>query len=200
MRTLLVIAIAMLMLPERLVTLRIPLEPGQAEEVVVVTFDEDRVSAADLKRWMLVHRNGRYTTPTHGYYPECKESDIPKLEDDVAKTQEILRNLNSGDYPQELSDVVTYLKNLQSFWLWQEEQELAFVKQGKLPDSVYNEIDLGSACKSSAQPQGCREVFTKWHNCVLEQMQKRLGHYPDDAWNAFLNAYGIRERVESSVD
>lgn len=182
------------------VTLRIPLQTGQAEEVAVVTFDESRVSAADVKRWVLLHENGPYATSTRGYYADCNSSNVPKLENDIKQTQETLKKLDSTDYPSELSDVVAYLKTLQSFWLWQEKEELAFLKDGKAPDSEYNDVDLGACKVSDSGRQNCREVLIKWHNCVLHLMQKRLGNYPKDRWKAFLDAYGIQERVESSLD
>ena len=184
------------------VSLRIPLEPGHAEQVVVVTFEENRVSAADVKRWMLLHENGFYSTPMIGYYPDCRASYIPKLESDVKKTQKIVDDLNSNEYPPELSNVVGYLKNMQSLWLWQAEQELAFLKRGQAPDTEYNGIDLGK-CQVSIAPnrsQACHEVFIKWHSCVLDTMQRQLGRYPRQQWRAFLDAYGMRERVESTID
>ena len=184
------------------VTLRIPLEPGQAEQVVVVTFDESRVSAADLKRWMRLHENGFYSTPMIGYYPDCSTSNIPRLEGDIKKTQQMVDDLNSNEYPPELSDVVGYLKNMQSLWLWQAEQELAFLKRGQPPGTEYNGIDLGK-CQVSIVPnrsQACHQVFLKWHSCVLDTMQRQLGSYPRQPWKAFLDAYGMRERLESTID
>jgi hypothetical protein len=183
------------------VTLRIPLEPGQAEQVVVVTFDENRVSAADVKRWMLLHENGFYSTPVIGYYTDCKTSYIPKLEGDIKKTQQIVDDLNSSEYPPELSDVVAYLKNTQSLWLWQAEQGLAFLRSGQPPGAEYNGMDLGSCQEHFAQnrSQACHQVFVKWHTCVINTMQKQLGSYPKHRWKAFLDAYGMQERLESTI-
>lgn len=184
------------------VTLRIPLEPGQPEEIAVVTFDESRISAENLKHAMVVHENGRYTTPAQGYYPDCKPGDAPKLQNDIKHTEDILRQLDAKDYPSELSDVVGYLRNLQSFWLWIAQQELAFLKDGMLPDNEYNGVDL-SACRATdfGRPDlQCHGVFFTWHNCVLRAMSKTLGPYPKDRWNAFLDAYGIREHLESNID
>jgi len=194
------LVLAALMQGSGQVTLRIPLQQGQAEEVVVVTFDQSRVSAADVKRWVLLHENGPYATSTLGYYADCKSSNVPKLENDIKQTQEILKKLDSADYPSELSDVVAYLKALQSFWLWEEEQELEFLKDGKAPDSEYNDVDLGACMVSDTGRQNCREVLIRWPNCILHLMQKRIGNYPRDRLKAFLDAYGIQERVESSLD
>jgi hypothetical protein len=184
------------------VTLRIPLQPGQPEEIAVVTFDESRISAENLKHSMLVHENGRYATPAEGFYGDCKPGDGPKLQNDIKQTEDILRQLDSKDYPSELSDVVAYLKNLQSFWLWAAQQELEFLKTGKLPDNEYDCVDL-TACQATASGRPdlqCHKVFLTWHNCVLRAMSKALGPYPKDRWNAFLDAYGIKEHLESTVN
>jgi hypothetical protein len=53
------------------------------------------------------------------------------MEDAIQKTQQIVDDLDSSKYPPELSDVVAYLKNTQSLWLWQAQQELAFLKTGQ---------------------------------------------------------------------
>lgn len=184
------------------VTLRIPLQPGEPEEIAVVTFDPDRVSAEDVKKWMLLHENAHYHTPMFGYYPDCKPSDIPKLEQDIKKTEQMLNDLDANNYPKEAADVVRYVKDLQSFWLWLAQQELAFLKSGKLPPAEYNGIDLG-ACQVSTSTDGahaCSQIFFRWHNCANDQMAKRLGSYPKEKWKAFLDAFGIQERLESTVD
>ena len=185
------------------ITLRIPLEQGgQPEQIVVATFDEKRVSAADVKRWMLLHENGFYSTPVIGFSSDCKTSDLRKMEDAIQKTQQIVDDLDSNKYPPELSDVVAYLKNTQSFWLWLAEQERAFLKTGQPPGTEYDGTNLGKCETPIAQnrSQACHQVFLKWHNCVLETMQKQLGSYPKQRWKAFLDAYGIQERLESTID
>lgn len=197
---LLLIAIATLSTKQT--TLRIPLQSGPVpEEIAVVTFDADRVSAQDVKRWMLLHENAYYATPKFGYYADCKPRDTPKLEEDVKKTQQVLDNLDPNKYPPELADVVQYLKELQSFWLWLAQQELAFLKSGKLPQTEYSGVDFG-ACQvpSSTDNAQCYQMFTRWHTCVNHEMAKRLGSYPKEKWKAFLHSFGIHERIESTQD
>jgi len=123
------------------------------------------------------------------------------MEDAIQKTQQIVDDLDSNKYPPELSDVVAYLKNTQSFWLWQAEQELAFLKTGQPPGTEYDGTNLGKCETPIAQnrSQACHQVFFKWHNCVLETMQKQLGSYPKQRWKAFLDAYGIQERLKSTI-
>src|ERR1700676_2523184 len=111
--TMLLILLAVAVPSTNKVTLSIPLQPGpEPEEIAVVTFDTDRVSAEELKRWMLLHRNSYFHTPVFGYYPECKPSDVPKLEEDIKKTQQIVDDLDPNKYPPALTDVVQSLKDL----------------------------------------------------------------------------------------
>jgi hypothetical protein len=195
------IAIFLPALAVKEVTLRIPLQPGPVpEQIAVVTFDADRVPAEDVKKWMLLHETAYYDTPTFGYYPDCKPSDVPKLEQDIKKTEQIVNDLDPNKYPPELSDVVRYLKDLQSFWLWLTQQKLAFLKSGKLPQTEYNGLDLG-ACQvpaSTDNAHACYQIFIRWHTCANHEMAKRLGSYPKEKWKAFLDAFGIQERLEST--
>lgn len=203
MHVIVLIALFVTALPVRQVTLRIPLQSGpQPEEIAVVTFDTDRVSAEDLKRWMLLHENASYAMPKIGYYPDCKPSDIPKLEEDVKKTQRVVDNLDPNKYPPELADVVYYLKELQSFWLWLAQQELEFLKSGKLPQTQYNGVDLGACQVSASADNGhaCYHIFIRWHTCANHELAKRLGSYPKEKWKAFLDSFGIQERIESTLD
>jgi hypothetical protein len=84
-----------------------------------------------------------------GYYPDCKPSDIPKLEQAINKTEQMVNDLDASKYPAELTDVVQYLRDLQSLWLWLAQQDLAFLKSAKLPPTQYNGVDLG-ACQVPA--------------------------------------------------
>ena len=201
MHRVLLILLAIVVPVRAQVTLRIPLEPGEPEEIVVVTFNDNRISAADVKRWTLLHENGFYATPVVGSSSYCKASDIRKTEDAIQKTQHLMDDLDSSKYPPELSDVVAYLKSTQSLWLWQAEQELAFLKTGQPPAIEYNGIDLGKCQPPITQNrQACHQVFFQWHNCVINATQKQLGSYPRQAWKTFLDAYGMREVVESTVN
>jgi hypothetical protein len=159
------------------VTLRIPLQPGpEPEEIAVVTFDAGRVSAEELKRWMLLHENSYFHTPMFGYYAECKPSDIPKLEEEIKKTEQMVNELDTSKYPAELTDVVRYLKDLQSFWLWMTQQELAFRKSGKLPQTEYNGVDLG--CQVPASKDLCDQIVYRWRTCANHAMAKNSGVTP----------------------
>jgi hypothetical protein len=181
------------------VTLRIPLQPGpEPEEIAVVTFDAGRVSAEELKRWMLLHENSYFHTPMFGYYAECKPSDIPKLEEEIKKTEQMVNELDPSKYPAELTDVVRYLKDLQSFWLWMTQQELAFRKSGKLPQTEYNGVDLG--CHVPASKDLCDQIVYRWRTCANHAMAKKLGSYPKEKWKAFLDSFGIQEQLRSGLN
>jgi hypothetical protein len=181
------------------VTLRIPLQPGpEPEEIAVVTFDAGRVSAEELKRWMLLHENSYFHTPMFGYYPECKPSDIPKLEEEIKKTEQMVNELDPSKYPAELTDVVRYLKDLQSFWLWMTQQELAFRKSGKLPQTEYSGVDLG--CQVPASKDLCDQIVYRWRTCANHAMAKKLGSYPKEKWKAFLDSFGIQEQLRSGLN
>jgi hypothetical protein len=181
------------------ITLRIPLQPGQPEEIAVVTFDADRVSAEHVKKWMLLHEASYYHTPTFGYYPDCKPSDISKLEEDIKRTEQMVSDLDHHDYPKELTDVVRYVRDLQSFWLWMAQQELAFLKSGKLPQTEYNGLDLRACQVSTDKAPACSQIFHNWHNCANNELMKRTGSYPKEKWKAFLDGFGIQERLESTL-
>jgi hypothetical protein len=166
----------------------------------VVTFDDERVSAENLKKWMSLHENAHYSTPMFGYYPDCKPRDIPKLEQDIKKTEQIVAELDPNNYPVELSDVVRYLRDLQSLWLWIAQQQLGFRKSGKLPEAEYNGVDL--ACEvhaSTDKAQLCNQIVYQWQTCANHAMMKRLGSYPKEKWKAFLDSYGIQEQLEMDV-
>jgi hypothetical protein len=110
---------------------------------------------------MLLHETS-YHTPTFGYYPDCKPSDISKLEEDIKRTQQMVSDLDHNDYPKELTDVVRYLRNLQSFWLWMAQQELAFLKSGKLQQTEYNRLDLRACQVSTDKGHACSQIFLRW--------------------------------------
>jgi hypothetical protein len=181
------------------ITLRIPLD---SEHIAVVTFDDARISATDVQHSLGVEEYGVYATTVLGYVGDCNANDIPKMQKDIEKAQQIVDELNPSEFPPELSGVVMYLNDLQSFWLWQAEQELEFLKRGRSPDVEYKgtefphcQVHLETLNKS----QACHQVVFNWNNCVLHTMEKQLGGYPKDQWKAFLDAYGIQERVEGTI-
>ena len=78
------------------ITLRIPLD---SENIAIVTFDDGRVSAADVKHWMRVAEDGSYATTVLGYYADCNTNDISKMENGIEKTQQIVDELDPNTFP-----------------------------------------------------------------------------------------------------
>ena len=115
----------------------------------------------------------------------------------------IIEKLDPQKFAPELSSVILYLNKLHSFWLWQAGQELAFLKSGRSPDTEFSGVDF-SHCQAHPETlpetQLCDQVFYSWHNCTNKSVREQLGEYPKQAWEAFLNAYGIRERIESTIE
>jgi hypothetical protein len=183
------------------VTIRIPLSPGpEPEEISVLTFDPERVSAKDLEKWILVHENARLVTPTVGYYPDCKTSDVPKLKEDIKKNEEILNEINRTEYPKGLGEVVQYVKDMQSAWLWVSRQELEYTANGKLPGNEYKDLELsGCRIRTDDEAKMCFRVSYEWHNCANNAAIQRYGNYPKEKWKAFLASVGVRERMESGL-
>jgi hypothetical protein len=180
-------------------TVHVPLQPGQAELVAVLTFDADRVSTEDLKKWMRLHETAYYHTPIVSGSTDCEPVSVPRLEEDIRKTQQLIEELNPSNYPKQAADVVEYLKSIQSFWLWKAQQELAFLKSGTLPPNEYKGTKFGK-CQVSNAPKHdkslCTEVMVRWQACMNEEMMRRFGSYPAQKWKAFLDAFGIQERLE----
>jgi hypothetical protein len=171
------------------ITMRIPMQPGpQPEEVVVVTFDDSRISPADVKHGMLVHENGYYAIPVIGYYGDCKASAIPKMQEEIETAERVVDELDPNKYPPELSRAVMYLKDLQSLWLWLGEEELEFLKSGKAPDPEYKGTDLSRYQVISAtleNGQACHQVFFDWHKCANDLVEAELGNYPKKSETRF---------------
>jgi hypothetical protein len=148
---------------------------------------------------------GYYATPV-GVVPNCKDTDMSLLKDAIDKNRRLVGDLDTNKFPVELSEVVMYLKRMQSFWLWQAEQQLAFRQGGDIPEE-YDGIEL-QACDTVAdtarsaedKAESCRVFTHDWQGCVSRTVQPQLGSYPKQQWKAFLDAYGIRERLESTIN
>lgn len=185
-----------------------PLPAGEA--TAVVTFDSDRVSPQDVKRWMQVSEQGLYLEPHIQFYSDCKSSNMEarkrRLQADISGTHRIVRRLDPVTFPAELSRVILYLRQRQSFWLWQAEQQLAFMERGDKPGLEWGGINAEQKCGNSVKqfraqdPEAsCRMVFYDWHNCTLKAIQDRLGPYAKEQWQAFLDAHHLRVKLLSTI-
>jgi hypothetical protein len=193
------------------ITIRVSLPSGVEE--TELTFDQSRVSVADAKRWVQFSAQGRYTEPV-GVGIVCKggptRKSLSRMKLDVARNENLIAELNAAKYPAELSEVVTYLKRLQLFWLWQGKQELAFLRTEDISalESEFDEVAPKAICKevlnriaaASNTVYACELTHHDWQNCVNSAGLKHIGEYPRVAWRSFLEAYGIRERIVGTVD
>jgi len=193
-------------------TIRVPL--GGGETVAELTFDQGRVSATDAKRWIqLFPQEGIYNQAV-GWAINCTgesaRSEISHLKSDKERNERLVKELDPSNYPVELSQVVTYLRRLQSFWLWQGSQELDFLANanthalGEPFDGVNPKPDckesLDKIASARNREEACEFVHNDWHNCVNRIGLQRLGAYPNPVWQRFLDDNGIRVRILGTVD
>jgi len=204
-------------------TIRIPL----AGDVDEVTFDAARVSPVEVQRWFKLSPNvGPYS---HYLVPENIELcdiDDPRYQGcgreqavindhnarlNLAKIRQRIRDLKPDRYPPELAAVVEYLKQVQSFTLWEETRRLLFSKHFDVSvlTTKYKGVDPKVECGAVLQkigeaPDRATEsalAYRDWHYCMWKAEDKRIGPYPDHAWQSFLSAYGIREHlIRETVD
>ena len=76
----------------------------------------------------------------------AKGPNLEKRQRGVDDNRKLVDELQTSSYPTELSGVVLYLKHLQSFWLWQQEQELHFFRDGDMPDLKWEGVDAREKC------------------------------------------------------
>jgi hypothetical protein len=184
-----------------------------------VTFDSSQLSPAEVKRWMQLSPE---ISPYNDYQlPERLEScflDDPRYQGcgkeqvrvnfhnaqlNLAKIRHRIRDLNPKRYPADLSEVVLYLRAIQSFGLHAGTQRLAFARTGDVSalESEFDRINPKLVCGTvlerirSATSEAETSSLSRrdWSNCVWSAEIKRIGDYPTKAWEKFLAAHGIRE-------
>jgi len=155
---------------------------------------------------MLLHERSSYASPSIRFAFDCKSqpdsSGLRQLRKDIDASQQIIDDLDPGKYPQELSAVVTYLREQQSFWVWQAKEELNFLQSGEVPALVFNNLDMNQKCgrvidrmrNARSAEQACNLTIFEWQNCTLGAREK-LGKYPKAQWDSFLKSRGIHERL-----
>ena len=129
----------------------------------------------------------------------------------VKKGAHTLAALDGLRYPRELEAVVAYLKRSLAFSLWLEQTRLAYYESWD--DAVLTrayagvepvrecERALRAVAAATSREDKHHRAAHDWHNCVNTAVRRDLGAYPTPAWQAFLAAYGIRERlVEIDTD
>lgn len=204
-------------------TIRIPARIGTVE----VTFDRTRVSPLDVRRWFqlspIVGGDNNYLYPEEvdqciaddPRYEGCgKGEDVVSLHNTQLTLDRIrkrIRGLDPKNYPEDLKDVVLYVRAIQSFGLWVDTQLMTFKKTGDA--SVlrvrFSGVDPGVVCGAALERIGGARSGTEpfrlarfdWRNCVWSEERKRIGEYPKAAWEKFLKNHGIEEHyVEEFPD
>jgi hypothetical protein len=189
---------------QRFTTIRIQLPAGA---IAMVTFDPARFSKDEVSRWMEFSEHGRYALPLDLFPTDCspekRKGEISALQADIPKARQLIADLDPAAYPTELTKVIVYLKSLQSFWLWQAEQEVGYITNGEIPGLEWQNVDARERCGGSMEKlrnatnldAGCKIVFFDWHNCTNDASLHQLGPYPKEDWEAFLRAYGIQVQM-----
>jgi len=188
-------------------TIQVPLESG--ESIAVVTFDESRHSAGDVRHWMELSEEGSYSTPRVALYSCVSKSTseyVTQYRTAIDETAKLIQELDPSDYPQELSEVVTYLHRLQSFWLWKIEQELQFLSVGSPPETKWENLETGPRCnwtvnklrRAKSPLLKCKAVLFDWNSCVNKAVQDQLGPYPKKSWESFIRSDGLQVQMLST--
>jgi len=188
-----------------------------------VTFDPARVSAAEVNRWIqLTPHSGPYTllvtiescVDDHSRYEWCGESrhsrDIHIAELRQKGIRERINDLDPRHYPPELRDVVLYLRHVQSFYLWTENRWLKFLKTDDVSvfESAFDDLNPKLECgaildqirTAKAPEDASRLARFDLDACMSKADRARIAPYPEQAWQAFLDAYGIHEHPIDVVD
>lgn len=107
--------------------------------------------------------------------------------------------------PAELEPVSMWLQRSLSFSLWLEEMKLEFFRTGDLAvlRRRYEDVDPGRECaavlgdvaRAASTDAQFEMVVLPWHNCVNAHFRRRIGDYPMAAWQRFLAAWRITERL-----
>jgi hypothetical protein len=179
------------------------------EEIDEVTFDPTRVTQEQLRRWILLSKDGPYNEATLSSCMELQADPTSKrYEQQRASEQKLISELDEAKYPPELSEVLRYLRRVRSLWFWIDTQQIRFLQTDNVSslEQRYDDVDLLEACAkpiekirvSRNRAEAINAACFDWNNCVLAAGTKKIGPYPMDAWKAFLSTYGIREHIIST--
>jgi len=197
-------------------TLRVPAGSGYVE----FTFDSRKVSREDLEHWiklspLVAGENGYYVPEwlelcfaDDPRYVNCGQRNQPvnihNAQLNLEKIRARIDKLQPERFPPELSEVVSYLRRVQSFHLCTETHRLAFLTTGSASE-------LEVTCEDADPKISCAPVLQKirsatnqveaatlarfeWGTCMLFAFRKQFGEYPTGAWDSFRSAFGIGER------
>ena len=111
--------------------------------------------------------------------------------------------LRGLQYPKELEPVIAFLERNLAFSLSIEESTFKYYStwDDKALTETQDDVHPGALCpdvlKSLRAAKTEKEKYaivrTQWAPCVAQPTLRGLGQYPTDAWNKFLQDYGIKE-------
>jgi hypothetical protein len=188
-----------------------------------LVFDNRRVSEADLRPLVVLspHLAGWTSLAVAPRLERCVVGDAAYLDCgnrsvrsstflwnarvNLERGTAALTNLRGLRVPAELEPVSVWLQRSLAFSLWLEETKLEFFRSGDagVLRRPYEDIDPGRECAASLQDVARATsadaqydiVVLPWHNCVNAAFRRRLGDYPIVAWQQFLAAWRITERL-----
>jgi hypothetical protein len=202
-------------------SIRIPL----AGDVDKVTFDSSNVSPDDVNRWMQLSPNvGNYNEYLIPEILDMCFSDDPRYQGCVAgrageedhvnvhnaqlnidRIRRRISELEPSRYPAGLYEIVSYVRKIQLFGLWREEAKFTFIKAEDISalETPFEELDPKSICglvlnsirNAKNRSEASHLARFEWSNCVTDAEMKRVGPYPQKAWEDFLATNFIREHV-----
>ena len=208
-------------------SIRIPL----AGDVAKVTFDSSKVSSDDVRRWMQLSPNvgnyneylipenldmcfaddARYQGCVAGRAGEEYHVNFHNAQLNIERIRRRISELEPSRYPAGLFEIVSYVRKIQSFGLWREEQKFSFLKteDPSALETPFEELDPKSICgpvlnsvrNAKNRSEASHIARFEWSNCVTEAEMKRVGPYPQKAWQDFLASnfiqeYVIREKID----
>jgi hypothetical protein len=140
-------------------------------------------------------------------YQECNKQrgtapSVHNADVNIAVMEETLHDLDR--FPSGLSEVVAYARKWQEFGLWMAKAQLAYLESGSVSaleekhGSVEPSIACGGLLEQIRNAKTTEEAWPflhhDWWNCVLSQVREDIGDYPQEAWDAFLKANGVKEQ------
>lgn len=122
----------------------------------------------------------------------------------LEKSRKGLEWLRDLPHPKELRPVIDYLVKQLSLSVWMEDakfryystSDAAVLKQKpaglyappSCPD-VFKKLD-----EAKTKEEKFQVVWHDWHNCVLDATRDKMGTYPLNSWQSFLQDFGIEEK------
>jgi hypothetical protein len=191
--------------------------PGAIDRV---TFDPGRISEKEIRRLvalspeiapfnkMLVPEWLELCDQQNPAYKSCgekleKATLIENGRTNLRYIKERIALLKKGDFPAELQPVVKYLLDVQQFAYWAESRRLEYLISSNISSLLesYNGVQPSHHCapqiKKIQQASNSAERFSltgsEWTNCILKLHSQKLGTFPTQAWQDFLQHYDVQE-------